>query len=203
MLIYGASGHAKVILDCLIESDEPVRAIFDDNPMIKKLLDQDVIHNYRSDLFPGENLLIAIGDNKIRKTLADKISIAHPPPSAIINHSAVISEDVQLGLGTVVLHNATIQSSTKSGNYVIINTGSTVDHDCLLGDFVHIAPNSTLCGGVTVGEGTLIGAGSVVIPTISIGKWCVIGAGSVVINDVPDHSLVVGNPGKVVKNLSN
>jgi len=202
MIIYGASGHAKVIIDCLKVRGQSVNAIFDDNPKVKRLLNLDVLHNYGSDLYPGEELIIAIGNNQIRKRLADKISNSHPPPPALYHTSTIIAENVKMGKGTVVLHNAVIQSSTSIGSYTIINTGATVDHDCVLGDFVHIAPNATLCGGVSVGEGTLIGAGSVAIPTVKIGKWCVIGAGSVVIKDVPDYTLVVGNPGKVVKKLS-
>ena len=202
MIIYGASGHAKVIIDCLMAQGQSINVIFDDNPKVKKLLNLDVRHDYGSDLFPGEALIIAIGNNTIRKNLADEISNSNPPPTALCDPSTIISENVNIGDGSVVLHNAVIQSSTSIGKYVIINTGATVDHDCLLGDYVHVAPNTTLCGGVSIGEGTLVGAGSVVIPTINIGKWCVIGAGSVIIEDVPDYSLVVGNPGKVIKKLS-
>ena len=202
MIIYGASGHAKVIIDCLKARGHSVNGIFDDNPKVKRLLNQDVLHHYKPDLYPGEELIIAIGNNQIRKRLADKISNFHPPPPVLYHPSTTIAGDVKMGKGTVVLHNAVIQSSTSIGRYAIINTGATVDHDCLLEDFVHIAPNTTLCGIVSVGEGTLVGAGSVVIPTIKIGKWCVIGAGSVIIEDVPDYSMVVGNPGKVIKKLS-
>ena len=201
MIIYGASGHAKVILDCLKAQGVTVKAIFDDNPKVRKLLELDVHHNYSSELYPDEELIIAIGNNQIRKKIADKISIFNPPPLALCDPSTTISNNVHIGKGSVILHQAVIQSSTSTGKYVILNTGATVDHDCMLGDFVHIAPNTTLCGGVSVGEGTLVGAGSVVIPNIKIGKWSVIGAGSVIIEDVPDYSLVVGNPGKVIRKL--
>ena len=95
----------------------------------------------------------------------------------------------------------TINSSTIIGAHCIINTNSSVDHDCVLEHYVHISPNATLCGSVFVGEGTHIGAGSVLIPGVKIGKWCTIGAGSVIIKDVPDYSTVVGNPGKIIKQL--
>jgi sugar O-acyltransferase (sialic acid O-acetyltransferase NeuD family) len=201
MIIFGASGHAKVIIDCLNATGEEVNAIFDDNPGIKKILDIEVFHQFDPDLFPGENMIIAIGNNKIRKKIANRISHSNPPPPALCHPSAVISELTEFGNGTVILHNAVIQTSTIIGQYCIVNTGATVDHDCRISDFCHVAPNATLCGGVTIGEGTIIGAGSVIIPTINIGKWCVIGAGSVIIKDVPDYSMVVGNPGKVVKRL--
>jgi sugar O-acyltransferase (sialic acid O-acetyltransferase NeuD family) len=199
MLIYGASGHAKVIIDCLQSNDQQVKAIFDDNPTVKKLLDYEVEHHYAPGLYPGELLIIAIGNNQIRKKIAEKVADSNPPPKALCHTTSIISGNVQMGKGVVVLHNSVIQSSTQLGNHVIVNTGATVDHDCKLADFVHIAPNATLCGGVSVGEGTLIGAGSVVIPTVKIGAWSVIGAGAVVKEDIPDYSMVVGNPGRIVK----
>jgi acetyltransferase EpsM len=85
----------------------------------------------------------------------------------------------------------------------IINTNASVDHHCIIEDFVHIAPSSTLCGNVKVGEGSHVGAGSTIIQNIRIGKWCVIGAGAVITKDIPDYSLVVGVPGKIIKSLRN
>jgi acetyltransferase EpsM len=51
-----------------------------------------------------------------------------------------------------------------------------------------------------VGEGSQVGIGATVIQGIKIGKWSVIGAGAVIISDVPDYSVVVGNPGRIIKN---
>jgi len=95
-----------------------------------------------------------------------------------------------------------IQSCSEIGSHCIINTGASVDHDCKVEDFVHISPHATLCGNVTVGEGTWIGAGTIIIPGVKIGKWCIIGAGSVVTKDIPNHVLAIGNPCKVIKQLS-
>ena len=68
---------------------------------------------------------------------------------------------------------------------------------------MHLSPGARLAGGVNVGEGTHIGLNASVIPNINIGKWCIIGAGAVIIRDVPDYSVVVGNPGKIIKTLRN
>ena len=50
-----------------------------------------------------------------------------------------------------------------------------------------------------IGEGALIGAGSVILPGIKIGKWVTVGAGSVVTKDIPDHTIVIGSPAKILK----
>lgn len=60
--------------------------------------------------------------------------------------------------------------------------------------------DTALLDSVRVGAGSFIGAGSIILPGSKIGKYCVVGAGSVVKGDVKDYSIVVGNPGKVIKN---
>ena len=54
---------------------------------------------------------------------------------------------------------------------------------------------------ITVGDNVWIGAGVSVLPGVTIGNNCVIGAGSVVTRDIPDNSLAVGNPCRVIKTI--
>ena len=61
--------------------------------------------------------------------------------------------------------------------------------------------NVLLCKKVTIKEGAWIGAGSTILPGVTVGKHAVVGAGSVVTKDVPDYSVAVGNPAKVIKQL--
>lgn len=196
MLLYGASGHAKVIIDCLLSKDIEISGVFDDDATKKMLLSYKIVGKYDVDFLPSDKIIISIGDNLIRKRISK--SIIHEFGNAI-NSTAVISNFAKIGKGNVIFQNAVIQSCVEIKNHVIVNTASCIDHDCILDSYVHLSPNATLCGNVSVGEGTHIGAGSVVIPNIKIGKWCIIGAGSVIINDIPDFSIVVGNPGKIIK----
>jgi len=196
MLIYGASGHCKVIIDCLESQGKSIVGIFDDDLIKSKLLNYEVIGKYDAQKFEDEELIISIGDNKTRKSVSKLIKHKF---GVAIHKSAIVSKNVFVDEGTVIIHNAVVQSSAVVGKHVIINTSASVDHDCILENFVHISPNATLCGNVKVGEGTQIGAGAVVIPSISIGKWSIIGAGAVVTKDVPDNVIVVGNPARIVK----
>lgn len=201
MYLYGASGHAKVIIDSLKASGIPVSGLFDDNPDVKILLDYTVFGSFDREQLGSEELIISIGINKIRKKITEKL------PSDIhygraIHPSAIISEYASIDKGTVVMQGAVIQSSVKIGKHCIINTTASVDHDCVIEDFTHISPNATLCGAVSVGEGCQVGAGAVVIPGIRIGKWSLVAAGAVVMKDVPDNVLVLGNPARVVKKIN-
>lgn len=54
---------------------------------------------------------------------------------------------------------------------------------------------------VSIGEGSYIGINVVIVGNIKIGKHCVIGANSVVTKDVPDYSVAVGSPARVIKNI--
>lgn len=56
-------------------------------------------------------------------------------------------------------------------------------------------------GGVYIGDDTWIGTNVVIVGTVEIGKHCVIGANSVVISDIPDYSVAVGSPARVVKKI--
>ncbi|WP_310590319.1 NeuD/PglB/VioB family sugar acetyltransferase [Dyadobacter sp. NIV53] len=196
MLIYGAGGHAKVIISCFNANGEFVKAIFDDDLSKTELSEIAVAGNYDPELFHDEPLIIAIGNNKIRRTIAQKIwhqfGIA-VHPTAIADKSAVIGE------GTVVLQGSILQADTVIGRHVIINTRVIVEHECKIADFVHLAPGVTLCGNVNIGENTLIGAGSIVVPNISIGSNCLIAAGSVITHNIPDGAIVRGNPGRIIK----
>lgn len=54
---------------------------------------------------------------------------------------------------------------------------------------------------ITIGNGCWLGGGVIVLPGVTIGDGCVIGAGSVVTKDIPDHSLAVGNPCRVIRKI--
>ncbi len=192
MIIYGASGHGKVI-SSIVNGEELL--YFDDNELLETFLNKPVAL-YDENRGKDEELVIAIGNNQLRKEVASKVS--HIVMS-VIHPSAQIAETVVMGVGNQIVHSATIQTHVKIGNHCIINTAAAIDHDCILEDFCHIAPNSTLCGNVKIGEGTLIGAGAVVTPGVKIGKWCTIGAGSVVTKNIPDNTTVVGNPAREIK----
>lgn len=196
MYLYGASGHAKVIIDILLSMDIKVDALIDDSKVIKELLGYPVLQNVEG-LNP---LIISIGDNKKREEIS--IRIKNHTFGTAIHSSSVISKFSFIDVGTVVMQGAIVQSGSSIGKHCIINTGATIDHDCKLENFVHISPQTTLCGDVVVGEGTWIGAGAVILPEVRIGKWCVVGAGSVVTKDVADFSLAYGNPCKIVRTFN-
>ena len=194
MYLFGASGHAKVIIDILKASGVRVDGLIDDNPNIDQLQGYPVRHT-----FTGESpFIISIGNNKIRKQVAERLQTSY---GKAIHPSAILSPTAKIGDGTVVMQGAILQADAKVGKHCIINTGASVDHECVINDYVHVSPHATLCGNVHGGEGSWIGAGTTIIPNLNVGKWCVIGAGSVITEDIPDRVLAYGNPCRIIRYL--
>ncbi len=196
MFVYGASGHGRVLFEIVQALGLKVEVFVDANPDLQVVGNIPVVAEIPGNLTSG---ILAIGNNRTRKKLANQYSTIFF--STLLHPKANVSPSAYLGSGTVVMAGATINSSVQIGAHVIVNTNASVDHDCVLEDFVHISPNVALSGGVKVGEGTHIGVGACVIHGIQIGKWSTIGAGAVIIKDVPDGATVVGNPGRIIKQI--
>lgn len=193
--LFGASGHAKVIMDIVKAQGDNVGCLYDDAPLCKEIHGCKVFK--ADDKRVEGSLIISIGSNEVRRLISERYQLKY---ATAIHPGAIISQSAAIGEGSVVMQGAIIQPDVHIGRHCIINTGATVDHECQIGDYVHISPHATLCGNVKIGDGTWIGAGTIIIPGIKIGKWSVIGAGSVVINDVPDYTTAVGNPCKRIIN---
>ena len=197
MYLYGASGHGKVVIDIVeSSSSKEIEGVFDDNDSITEVAGI-VVKKYKEySIRPNDELIISIGNNKIRKQLSAVIEAKYQ----ILSHfSAIVSKKAQIGEGTVIMPNVVVNADAKIGRHCILNSRAVVEHDCELGDFVHVSPNASLAGNVKIGEGTHIGIGATIIQGVTIGKWVTIGAGTVVLKDVPDDATIVGNPGKIIK----
>lgn len=193
---YGASGHAKVIIELAELLSLPIGGLVDKNPDLKELLGYPVSIKEPEINGKENSLVISIGNNQIRKKIAQNLDVNF---ITLIHPHSNISKRASIGEGTVVMGGVSVNSSSKIGKHVILNTNCSVDHDCVIEDFVHISPNVGLAGNVIVREGSHVGIGASIIQGIKIGKWCTIGAGSVIIKDVPDYATVVGNPGRIIK----
>ena len=190
--LFGASGHAKVIMDIIMAQGDKTECLYDDAPHCARLhgipvckADESLVHG---------PLIISIGSNRVRKLISERYPLEY---AKAVHPQAILSPSATIGGGTVVMQSAIIQADVRIGRHCIVNSGASIDHECIIEDFAHISPHATLCGNVHVGEGTWIGAGATVIPGIRIGRWCTIGAGSVVIRDIPDGATAYGNPCRI------
>ena len=192
--VFGAGGHAKVILEILEAEGKQIGGVFDQNVSLGAVWD------YPVSAFPGDfdktsdELIIAVGQNRSRQMLAESLAVT--TYGTVIHPSAVISPRAQIGDGTVLMAGVTINADAVIGAHCIVNTGAQIDHDCVIGDFAHVSPGTTLCGNVHIGVGSHFGAGAVAIPGMHVGNWAIVGAGAVVVRNVPDGVTVVGTPAR-------
>ena len=171
--------------------------IFDDNSQINKLHGHQVYRPSEIKKIESFPICYAIGSNKIRQQLSTRSDYKVAKP--LIHTTAVKSNFSKIDFGTVIMANVVINADVSIGKHCIINTSAVIEHDVTISDYAHISPNATVTGGVAIGEGTQIGAGAVVLPNLHIGKWATIGAGAVVTKNVPDNTVVVGNPAKPIR----
>lgn len=203
IVIFGAGGHAKVVIDIIEQQG---------NYEIAGLLDDDLKHQgkrffgypvlgTRAEL-PAlisaqlRHAIVTIGNNASRADVAAHLDQQGWRFASAVHLRASIGRGVKIGPGCVVMAGCVVNADAYLGAHVIVNTGATVDHDCRIEDAVHIAPGCHLCGSVSVGQGSLLGAGSTVTPGVRIGRNVIVGAGSTVIRDIADAARVSGVPAR-------
>jgi sugar O-acyltransferase (sialic acid O-acetyltransferase NeuD family) len=209
VIIIGAGGHSKVIVDIIQNEQKYEIAGFIDNnlPMGHKILDYKVLGKEdeintlinKHEIFGG---IIAIGDNFIRSNVEKKIKQLCNEFKFIncIHPKSNIAFNVVMGEGNVVMAGATINTSSEISNHCIFNTNCSIDHDNRIANFASIAPNAVTGGNVEVGELSAIGIGATVNHNVSIGYNCIIGASSLVNKDAKSNSVYYGIPAKFIRN---
>lgn len=189
LLIYGNGGHAKVVADIArLNGYNKIRFIDDSSNNLKF-----------SENLPRIDIIIAIGNNKIREFLQNKVLNLGFNVISLIHPSAIISPSAKIARGAVIMPLAIINADAKIEDGVIINSSSVIEHDCICLSFSHISPSATLAGGIKIGKRTQIGANSVIKECIKICDDVLIGAGSVVVNDIEESGIYAGNPAKFLK----
>ena len=208
LLILGAGGHAKVLLEVLFQEQHNIIGV--STPHLERGTDYLGLVVIGSDKavfeYDTQEVLLINGIGSLpgvehRWDLSVKMrergyrfgSVIHP--NSTIATDVVFAEGVQLMAGTI------IQPGCKIGQDSIINTGTLIDHDTSIGDQCHIAPGVTLSGDVQIGNNVHIGTGAQVIQGIQIGDNAVIAAGTTVYKDVPSGTLVRQNVEIVIESL--
>lgn len=204
LVIIGAGGHGKVVCDCALNVGYTDIEFLDDNRVVSRVLGFPVAgsvndaYSYDRD---NTEFFVAIGNNRVRIDLINKLMDKGCMIATLIHPKTVISAFAKVGVGTLVMPGAVINAQAQIGVGAIVNTGVCIDHDCVIGDGVHISPGAILSGTVKVGAGTWICSGAVISNNINIGSGSQVAAGAVVVNNVEDFVLVAGVPATVKKRV--
>lgn len=187
LVIVGASGHGKVIADIAKLNGY-------DDEAVTECAGYPVVGSSCDFAKVEKNVVIAIGNAKIRSRIQEQYESRGFHPVTLIHPNATVADSAQIGVGSVIMAGAVINPYAKLGKGCIVNTCASVDHDCEVGDYVHVAVGAHLCGTVSIGEYTWVGAGATVSNNISICPECMIGAGAVVVKDLDEKGTYVGVP---------
>lgn len=201
LIIWGAGGHGKVVLDAAkaMQCFESIIVVDDDVAKLDghmagvRIGKADELHRWA-----GGKFAIAIGDNGVRSRCFFRARQLGLTAATIVHPSAAISDSAVIGAGTVILPGAIVNACATIGSNCIVNTGAIIEHDCSIGDHVHIAPRVVIGGAARVGRLSLVGLGAVLLPGCLIGEHATVGAGSVVLKEVPAHATAIGVPSKVI-----
>ncbi len=208
VIIFGASGHGSVVLDCIEQEGKYNMIGFVDSYKKKgrrqngyEILGNETDLPFLIEKFNLFGVIIAIGDNWTRKIIVDTIAEFAPDLNFItaIHPNATIGKDVVIGLGTVIMPGAIVNANCRVGEFCILNTNASLDHDSNMGDFSSLAPRVCTGGNLTLGKYSALCLGANIIESITIGEHVVVGAGSLVIRDIENHVLVYGSPARVIK----
>lgn len=206
VVIIGAGGHGRVVLDVLRAAGqlEPVGFVDADTRLagttvggLPVLGPTNVLPKLRQQRV--RQAIIAIGDNRTRHRYAALLESEGFALASAIHPTAFVSPTATLGKNVVVGPQASVITEARIGDGAIVNTGAIVEHECEVGQAVHVAPGAVLAGRVRVGPFAFIGIGAQVIQCMAVGEGAIVGAGAVVIADVPPGATVVGVPARAVK----
>lgn len=204
LVIIGAGGHAKTVLDTAICADTKIagflsaRKCAGEQMNDVKILGGDELLD-DPHFINRHRFIIGVGDQDIRRTL-HTVLVTHKASLATVVHpSCIVSSFSNIGDGSLLAAGSIVNSNVQIGQSCILNTASSIDHDCHIGDLCQISPGARLGGGVNCGSGVFIGIGAAVLPSINIGENAFVGGGAVVIQAVDSDTTVVGVPAKLIK----
>lgn len=200
ILVYGAGGHAKAIMDMVKQIGSfSIAGIVDDDRLITGKSVLGILVLGTRALLPAlvekgvklaANGVGGILDIAIRVKIFELLENSGFAFPGLIHPRATVEPSAKIGDGVQVFANAYIGSEAVLHPKCMINTNSVVSHDCEIGSHSHIAPGALLAGHVYVGERSLIGMGVTTTIGVKIGSGVRIGNGAIVLADVPDKTVI-------------
>ena len=204
IIIIGAGGHAKVLIDALLADKKHVYALTDADNSLKgsKVFGIPVIGTDEKILSYDKNDVLLVNglgsthDTSLRKNIYNYWIAKAYHFKTVIHPSASISSLASLASGVQVLANAVINAGANISENCIVNSAAVIEHDCQISKHVHIAPNATVLGNVKIGAKSHIGAGATILQNLTVGEHCLVGAGAVVVKSVATGQKALGVPAR-------
>jgi sugar O-acyltransferase (sialic acid O-acetyltransferase NeuD family) len=153
---------------------------------------------------PQTRLVVCVGNPRrydVRMRIVERLGLPTERYATVVHPSAQISDDSEIGPGSVILAQSVLTASVEVGAHVAVMPHVVLTHDVSVGDYATIASGVRFGGGVRVERGAYIGAGALLREQVKIGAWSLIGMGSVVLHDVPAAQAWVGSPARMLRSV--
>ena len=200
MLVYGAGGHAKSVMEMARQMGAfNIVGIVDDNPSLAgtNVLGIPILGTRQAlpklkekGVTLAANGVGGIVDINVRVKLFELLEGYGFSFPVLVHPRATVEPSAKIEAGVQVFANAYVGSEAHLQPRCMVNTNAVVSHDCALGSYSHIAPGALLAGHVHVGARTLVGMGVTVHIGVRIGDGVRIGNGAIVLADVPDKTII-------------
>lgn len=149
-----------------------------------------------------DRFVLAVGDPRLRKRLAQRLGERGARFVSIVHPSAYVAREVVIGDGVVVGPLSYVGPGAVLRDHVAINPQVAVAHDVKLDRYAVLSPMCAANGNVELGEGAFLGTHATVLPGRRIGAWAMVGAGALVNRDVAPGEKCVGVPARVIGSVA-
>jgi sugar O-acyltransferase (sialic acid O-acetyltransferase NeuD family) len=206
MIIVGAKGFAKEVLEILyinkedaeiffyddISADVPDK-LFDRFSVIKSAEEAKIIFEKKND----PRFVLGIGKPQLRKIFSEKmISLGGKLTPLVSKNSCIGHFGNIIESGVTICAGCNITNDVFIGKGTLINLNCTIGHDVKINEYCELSPGVHISGKVIMDEMCLIGTGAVILPGVQLGKNVTVGAGAVVNKNVAANITVIGIPAK-------
>lgn len=199
ILVYGAGGHSKTVLDLLrsLGGYQVVGLVDDGVPVGEQVLGVPVLGGaeclaglFAQGVRQAVNAVGGIGNVEVRLGVFDRLQAVGFAFPTLVHPSAVLEPSVTLEAGVQVLALSYLSSDSRVGFGTLINAGCILSHDCQLGRVVNLSPGVRLAGRVRVEDEAQLGMGVTVNLDLTIGRRARVGNGATVKASVPAGAVV-------------
>jgi UDP-perosamine 4-acetyltransferase len=171
VVLVGAGGHAKAVVEALLSNGDSVVAYVDPRPCTWLSAE----HFQRDDEFSDRDVAAIIGVGGVTPgQLSRRLELAEAwkrrgfSLPTVVHPSAIVSQSARIEEGAQILTGAIVQPDVSVGSVSIVNAGAILIHDSSVGAGTHVGPGAVVLGGGKVGECCMVGSGAVVLPAGSV-----------------------------------
>jgi acetyltransferase EpsM len=205
----GGGGHAAQTIHNLARLGEPYAFagyLNDRLPIGSALYGGNVIGSFDAWRSLDESLLFLAPlhqAGRMQQNCARVLGLGIPEArwATLVDPSAMVADKSSVGPGTYLVAFASVSIDSVVGAHCTLRAGARVGNDVTVEDFVFLGVNSILCSGSRIEAGAHIAPGAAVGNDVRVGRFSVVGLGAVVTKDVPDYTIVAGNPARVLREV--